>query len=382
LKFSIVILSFNQPDQTVDCIKSIQAVKSREFPDKQIFIVHNGSEAAVIQDLRTRYPRFHHVVLNENEGFAAGANAGIRAAFQLESWVLMLTQDTTLVHFPKGPPFEPCMAAVKIYKRNTEIINSMGGAVDLDLAKHYYCMKADNFWNSFENSVLQPFIPRTAFWIHQGPFEKVNGFDETLGSIWEDVDISIRLREEGELLQLDESTEIIHHRKGNSRRDPLQTRYMYNRNRFAISRRKLRNRGQSILFEIGLFAEWFLLYVKTLLQKPKEASLIFRAYRASFARPLIQPYLALQPDSKPSETPEAEPESNDKEVERVSEKKSGENSDVKTGVTKNKGSHKSEAKSAEQKALDLQSSLSTFNVTKTEKEEALGKTLTKSNPKN
>lgn len=295
MKFAIVILTYNQIEQTVDCIKSIQAVKSREYPDKQIFIVHNGSDPNIVGELRTRYPRFHHVVLTKNDGFSAGANAGIRAAFGLQPWVLLLTQDTTLVHFPKGPPFEPCLAAVKIYKRKVEVMNSMGGAVDLELAKHYYCTKADHFWNSFENAVLQPFVPRTAFWIHQTSFEKVDGFDEGISSIWEDVDLSIRLREQGEMLQLDESTEVIHHRKGFSRRDPLSIRFLYNRNRFAISRRKPRNRGQSMLFEIGIFNEWFWLWLKTLLQQPKEAKFVFKSYRASFARPLIAPNLIFAP---------------------------------------------------------------------------------------
>lgn len=306
MKFAIVILTYNQIEQTVDCIKSIQAVKAREFPDKQIFVVHNGSDPAVVADLRNRYPRFHHVVLNENESFAAGANAGIRAAFTLQPWVLFLTQDTTLVHFPKGPPFEPCLAAVKVYKRKVEVVNSMGGAVDLDLAKHYYCTKADHFWNSFENAVLQPYVPRTAFWIHQQPFEKVNGFDEGLGSIWEDVDLSIRLREDGEMLQLDETTEVIHHRKGFSRRDPVTIRFLYNRNRFWVSRRKLRNRGQSIMFELGIFNEWFWLWLGTFLKKPSDGRLVWKAYRASFERPLTPPHLALAPPAKAAVEDEAE----------------------------------------------------------------------------
>lgn len=340
LKFAIVILTYNQIEQTVDCIKSIQAVKTREFPDKQIFVVHNGSDPAVVADLRHRYPRFHHVVLNENESFAAGANAGIRAAFSLQPWVLFLTQDTTLVHFPKGPPFEPCLAAVKIYKRKVEVMNSMGGACDLDMAKHYYCTKADHFWNSFENAILQPYVPRTAFWIHQQAFEKVNGFDETIGSIWEDVDLSIRLREDGEMLQLDEATEVIHHRKGFSRRDPFMTRFLYNRNRFWVSRRKLRNRGQSIMFEFGIFNEWFWLWLGTLLKKPKEASLIWKAYRASFKRPLDPPNLALEVPEKLKPAAEAKPAEAEKpetkKETRASEKKSDKKSDPKDKVEKKK----------------------------------------------
>lgn len=302
LKFSIVILSYNQAEQTGECIKSIQAVKPREFPDKQIFVVHNGSDPAVVNDLRQRYPRFHHVVLNENEGFCSGANAGIRAGFSLQPWVLFLTQDTTLVHFPKSSPFEPCLAAVKVFKRKVDTINSIGGAADLELAKHYYCTKAENFWDAFESSQLQPFVPRTAFWIHQTPFEKVNGFDENMGSIWEDVDFSLRIRKEGEMLQLDETTEVIHHRKGLCRRDPIYTRFLYNRNRFAVSRNALRSRGQRIFFEMGIFLDWLSLLVRILIKKPNEAGLVFKAYRQSFVWPLAPTVTAIE-KAEPAATP-------------------------------------------------------------------------------
>lgn len=295
-----MILTYDQLEQTLECIKSIQAVKPRDFPDKQIFIVHNGSDPEVIKDLHNRFPRFHHVVQKDNEGFSVGANVGLRAAFALQPWCLFLTQDTSLVHFPKAAPFEPCIAAVKIYKRKLEVINAIGGAADLELAKHYYCTKAEYFWNVFESSVLQPFVPRTAFWIHQDAFNKVNGFDETLGSMWEDVDFSLRLREEGVLLQLDESTEVIHHRKGVCRREPVYTRFLYNRNRFAISRRALRSRGQQILFEIGIFFEWLGLVVKTLFKRPRELRFVWLGYKTSFSRPLVPPHLILA--GKPVET--------------------------------------------------------------------------------
>lgn len=298
MKFSIVILTHDQIEQSLECIKSIQAVKPREFPDKQIFIVHNGSRPEIVNDLRTRFPRFHHVVLSDNEGFTVGANAGLRAAFQLQPWALFMTQDTSLVHFPKSMPFEPCMAAVKVYKRKLEVVGSVGGAVDLELARHYYCTKSEMFWNAFESPILHAYVPRTAFWMHQGPFEKVNGFDENMGAIWEDVDISLRLRAEGEMLQLDDTTEVIHHRKGFSRRDPVQTKFLYHRNRYAISRRQSRNRGQKVLFELNLFVDWIGVMLGSL-SKPSDLTLIFKAYRHSFARPLVSPRQILLPQPAP-----------------------------------------------------------------------------------
>lgn len=255
MKFSIVVLTYNQPELTLECLKSILALKPREFPEKNIFVVHNGSDPEVVAQLQSRFNRFHHVILKENVGFTGGANMGLSVAFQMQPWALLLTQDCSLIHFPQAPPFEPCLAAPKIYKRSKEFMNSIGGAVDLELGKSYFCHKPKDFWRAFEDDTLMPFVPRTAFWIHQQVFEKVKGFDESLHSQWEDVDLGIRVRKAGEMLQLEEGTEIIHHKKGFARNEPYYRSYLFHRNRFLVCRRYLAEKGARFRFELGSIAE-------------------------------------------------------------------------------------------------------------------------------
>lgn len=257
MKFAIVVLSYDQPETTVECLKSILSLRPRDFPEKNVFVIHNGSNPTVIQDLQNRFNRFHHVVLQDNVGFAAGANAGIRVALQMSPWVLFVTQDCNLVHFPKSPPFEPCLAATRIYKRKQAVLGSVGGAVDLELGQAYFCQQGKDFWRSFEDSNLHPFVPRTAFWIHQQVFEKARGFDESLYSQWEDVELSLRLRKLGELLQLDETTEFIHTRKGLCRQDPFYRSYLNTRNRLTVCRQYLPDRWSRVRFELGALTDFF-----------------------------------------------------------------------------------------------------------------------------
>lgn len=266
MKFSIVVLSYNQPESTLECLKSILALKPREFPEKNIFVVHNGSDPEVVASLQSRFNRFHHVILKENVGFTGGANMGLSVAFQLQPWTLFLTQDCSLVHFPQATPFEPCIAAPKIYKRTKEHMNSIGGAVDLDMGTSYYCRKPKEFWRAFEDNTLHPFVPRTAFWMHQQVFEKVKGFDESLYSQWEDVDFGIRARKAGEMLQIDEGTEVIHHRKGFARLDPFYRSYLLHRNRLIVSRRYIETKGARIKFEFGAIADTISFFLGRLLK--------------------------------------------------------------------------------------------------------------------
>lgn len=283
MKFAIVVLTHDEPETTHDCLKSVLSLRPRDYPEKNVFVVHNGTLNETVLDLQTRYNRFHHVVLSENVGFAAGANAGLKVAFQHAPWVLFLTQDCMLVHFPKSPPFEPCMAAVKVYKRKQEIVGSVGGAVDLELGQAYFCRQAKDFWRSFEDATLQPFVPRTAFWIHQTTFEKTNGFDEQLFSQWEDIDLSIRIRKSGELLQLDEGTEILHTRKGLLRQDPYYRSYLYTRNRLLVCRRYLADRWSRLRFEVGMIAESFATIFRNITKKRfADIGFFFSGFRDSF----------------------------------------------------------------------------------------------------
>lgn len=290
MKFSIVVLTYNQPETTLECLKSILALKPREFPEKNIFVVHNGSDPEVVSQLQSRFNRFHHVILKENVGFTGGANMGLSVAFQMQPWVLLLTQDCSLVHFPQAPPFEPCLAAPKIYKRSKEFMNSMGGAVDLELGKPYFCHKPKDFWRSFEDNTLMPFVPRTAFWMHQQVFEKVKGFDESLHSQWEDVDLGIRVRKAGEMLQLEEHTEIIHHRKGFCRQDPFYRSYLMHRNRFIVCRRYLETKGARFRFELGSLAELISFCFNGLLKgRISDINYAVKAFFHSFGKKSLTP---------------------------------------------------------------------------------------------
>lgn len=284
MKFAIVVLSYNQPDLTTECLKSILALCPRQYSQRNIFVIHNGSEPPVIEELQNRFDRFSHVVLSENVGFAGGANAGLRVAFQASPWVLFLTQDTQLMHFPKGAPFEPCLAAVKVYKRDREHIGSMGGAVDVEIAEAYYCQHSKDFWRSFEDPTLTPFVPRTAFWIHQQVFDHVKGFDERLVWQWEDVDISARIRRAGELLQLDEGTEILHTKKGWSRKDPLFRTYFGMRNRIVVCRRYLSDRKGYLRFYLSMIAVVLQAFLQNLVRQKrwKDIGPLFAAVRDSF----------------------------------------------------------------------------------------------------
>lgn len=85
----------------------------------------------------------------------------------------------------------------KIFKRKTQEIDSLGGKLELASLKPFHCKKP----NEFEQTLISyqkgdhtfaPYIPGTAFLIHQDVFSLLQGFDETYHTYWEDIDLSYR----------------------------------------------------------------------------------------------------------------------------------------------------------------------------------------------
>ncbi len=91
-KVSIVILNWNYYEDTIACIYSLRKV---DYPNIEIIVVDNGSTNESVEILRSTFPRITLLMSNENVGFAAGSNIGIKYALDKgTNYVLLLNNDT------------------------------------------------------------------------------------------------------------------------------------------------------------------------------------------------------------------------------------------------------------------------------------------------
>src|SRR5690606_2360973 len=74
------------------------------------------------------------------------------------------------------------------------------------------------------------YIPGTTFLAHQSAFEKVGGFDESLHTYWEDVDLSVRANRAGIHLGVAPQWEFLHKVGKTCHKDPFYTRHLFHRN--------------------------------------------------------------------------------------------------------------------------------------------------------
>jgi GT2 family glycosyltransferase len=95
MTLSIIIVSFNAPDDLERCLQSLHDDPPAATHD--ITVVDNASTDSRLPAVKARWPGVRIIELARNRGFAAGNNAGIRAS---QGELLLLLNSDTVV--PRG----------------------------------------------------------------------------------------------------------------------------------------------------------------------------------------------------------------------------------------------------------------------------------------
>ncbi len=246
--YSVGILSYNHPNLTARCLNSF-AIKSLEVgngQNEEIYLLHNGSRAQNVDVLKANFSSIRHLELHENQGFSGGANFLINSIFSLSrhDWLLFVTNDCRLIEMSTAPQ-SPGLYAPLIYRRNTELIDSIGAVFkpltgklshlrSLSQAQQALHLRA-KMTRTFRQKYF--YIPGTAFWVHRSAWLALGGFDTSLHTYWEDVDLSIRAQNIGIQLGLAPQTQLRHGIGKTCHKDQFYTQHLFQRNRRIISRR-------------------------------------------------------------------------------------------------------------------------------------------------
>lgn len=271
-----IVLSYNHPDLTIKSVRSI--IENPEYqrysPLLQLILVHNGSAPKNIELLQKTFPTIDHKILMNNSGFSGGANAGIHYAFEkyshLSPWVLFLTNDCELECWPRLTTQQtPALLAPWIWARKTNQIDSIGGKINLStgIPSHLKQQEAFEKIISQPQQNEQPYVPGSAFLIHRDFFDQLKGFDESLETYWEDIDLSLRATLAGLTLGVLPSFQVRHKIGKTCHKHSHYTTYLYQRNRHWVSRKYVRGINARLRLEFSLWLTWIRLSVRLLLNK-------------------------------------------------------------------------------------------------------------------
>ena len=243
-RVALVILIWNGMEDTLECLRSLE---TDTYPNKEIFIVDNGSTDDSVREIGRLFPDVIILETGANLGFTGGNNFGVRHALERKcDYVFLLNNDTTV---------EPDALGKLVAAAESQPDYGILAPVI-----HYYDEPRD-VW--FANSILE--LHRGAAWhdnsggepgLNQAPYEvpwatgcamlirtkrmsDMGGFDDRYYLSWEDVDLSLRMRKAG-LSVVVVPASRIYHKGGRSGQRMPESKYYYTvRNSLLLVRKHL-----------------------------------------------------------------------------------------------------------------------------------------------
>jgi len=210
---TVVIVDWNEPELTLDAVRS---VVGQDGPSFEVVVVDNGSEATASGHPAAQLPGVRVVRLDENVGFAGGANAGI--AHSESPVIVLLNNDATLepgaLAALLAPLSEPQIGAVTaliiLDREGEQLVNSTGGEVtrsangrdrdwEVPLAR---LDRATGSAPAFSGGAAA--LRRAAIVDAGGPF------DERLFMYYEDTELSWRMRRRGWEIRYQPAARVRH----------------------------------------------------------------------------------------------------------------------------------------------------------------------------
>jgi hypothetical protein len=200
---AVIILNWNSREMTADCIRSILAMDATKY---DIMVVDNGSRDGSVSYLRNEFPNVTVFPQDNNLGFAAGCNIGMRHALaEGFEYILLINNDTAvdsgfLSALLEEAQREPGAAIVspKIYFYDfPDRLWWAGGEFStwIGIPEHVGRKRSDI--GDYDSSGPIDWATGCAALIRCDALKQVGLFDEKLFGNGEDLDLSLRMRKAG-----------------------------------------------------------------------------------------------------------------------------------------------------------------------------------------
>lgn len=232
MQVSIIIVSYNTKDLTLNCIKSIyQHTKNIEF---EIIVVDNASSDGSIQAIEEQFPQVILIEAGDNIGFGRANNLGAKSA--TGEFLFLLNSDTLLIENSLKKLMDCFLTYSQKEKigvlgailidENSNVINTAGHfpRVWKFIANYTGLLVGINFENStyklisFQDSITEvDMISGADMFLTRETFNIVKGFDEKFFLYYEETDLQKRLHLNGYKNFITNTTKIIHLEGGSSR---------------------------------------------------------------------------------------------------------------------------------------------------------------------
>jgi GT2 family glycosyltransferase len=201
-KVHIVVLTWNQRDRVLDCLRSLHQL---DYPNYKIIVVDNGSHDKTAQAVRLAYPDVTVIRNSGNLGFTEGNNVGIRRALeQGAEYVMLLNNDAiverhalatltaTAIEHPDAGFLGPLICSLD---QTSEILSAGGIFVDGWKATHRGIGEPDN--GRYDSLFEADYLSGCALLVSRKAIDTIGILDGDYFFYQEDVDWCYRGRKLG-----------------------------------------------------------------------------------------------------------------------------------------------------------------------------------------
>ncbi len=228
MDLSIIILSFNTKDLTINCLNSIieQYKKELEKDIFEIIVVDNASSDDSLEAFKKlKVKNLNIIESKENLGFSRGCNRGAKDA--KGEYLLFLNSDTEI----KDQGF---LNMIEYLKKNEKVgilggaLKNIDGSTQDSVGKFYslfslflllYGGGRVGLLTSSPKSISKvDWVSGASLMIRKKVFEKIGGFEKELFMYMEDLELCFKARRKGFLTYFYPEVTLYHKEQGSSNR--------------------------------------------------------------------------------------------------------------------------------------------------------------------
>ena len=254
---SIILVNWNRPRDTLDCIQSI---RESTYSNYNIIVVDNDSRDDSLMQLRSSRSTFILLEAETNLGFTGGNNLGIRRARDLKADYIMLLNNDTFI----APDALEKMVQAAVSESSTGIVTpkilfhpqrNLIWAAGTDFNSRYMMGRLSGYNleddGRFDQERFLVWATGCAMLIRRELINEVGMLCDDYFAVGEDLDFSLRAKKAGYKIRYEPSA-IIWHKESASAggHDAPQYVYYQLRNYFLFHGRWAQNRGQ-LLMSVG-----------------------------------------------------------------------------------------------------------------------------------
>ncbi len=239
---SIISVNFNQPQVTLDFIKSIS--KNTQKNNIELILVDNGSYVNHENTFKNIYPNLKYIRSEKNLGFAGGNNLGIKEA--KGDFLLFLNNDTELTEnllntlideFDQNPNIGLLSPLILYYEDKNMIQYAGFSNMNYLTARNKGIGNKEVNLNQYNKSYETGFIHGAAMMCRRKDLQKIGLMEENYFLYYEELDWCEKFKKAGKEIWFTGKTKIYHKESISVGKDSCLKTYFLHRNRMLYIRK-------------------------------------------------------------------------------------------------------------------------------------------------